>query len=48
MADDNACPVCGETGVNACINEAGELLNHDHIGRPPYFPPEFETIWPAR
>lgn len=31
------CPVCGEAGVKACVDEQGRELSYDHDGRPPYF-----------
>lgn len=44
-----ACPVCGEVGVKACVDEEGRELNYDHEGRPPYFPPVVDRIfWPKR
>jgi PHP family Zn ribbon phosphoesterase len=42
-----ACPMCGEVGVKACIDEEGRELSYDHEGRPPFFPPGVDRIfWP--
>ena len=43
---DARCPVCGEVGVKACVDSEGRELDHDHEGRPPFFPPGFERIFP--
>lgn len=41
------CPVCGEVGVTACMDEDGGPLDVDHVGRPPFFPPGFDRAFPA-
>ncbi len=43
---ETRCPVCGENGVRACIDESGDLLAFDHEGRPAFFPPGFDRILP--
>jgi hypothetical protein len=44
---DLACPACVEVGVKACVDEEGRELTYDHEGRPPFFPPVFDDIWPT-
>lgn len=43
---DARCPVCGETGVRACVDADGREMDTDHAGRPPFFPPGFDRIFP--
>ena len=44
---DMRCPTCGELGVRACVDTEGRLMDGDHEGRPPFFPPGFDRIFPA-
>jgi hypothetical protein len=44
--NDLRCPVCGEVGVRACVDDKGRELAVDHEGRPPFFPPGFDRIFP--
>lgn len=47
MQQSATCPVCGKVGVKACVDAQGHELTYDHPGRPPFFPPGFDDVWPT-